>query len=154
MTVGMDSTVSLPPPGAPQPATQPTRMPVGDLKQYDGKRLIARLIDSALLILPSAVVIAMFDDLSTYACVAAVTVVYFFLCEATMAQSLGKQVMGLRVMTRDGRAPSLGAIAIRSLLRVVEDNFLGLIVMVLSGKRRQRIGDMLAGTTVGPAASR
>jgi hypothetical protein len=33
-------------------------------------------------------------------------------------------------------------------LRILEDNLLGLFVMVLSGKRRQRIGDLLGGTAV------
>jgi uncharacterized RDD family membrane protein YckC len=147
MTVEMDFSASVPPPGAAAPAPEP----VGDLKQYDGKRVIARLIDLALMILPTAVIIAAFSHINTYAAGAASGVIYFFLCEATMAQSVGKRAMGLRVMTRDGRAPSVGAVAVRSVLRVIEDNLLGLIVIVASGRRRQRIGDLLAKTTVGPA---
>ena len=42
----------------------------------------------------------------------ALSLIYFFVCEATMAQTLGKRAMGLRVMTRDGRAPSVNAISI------------------------------------------
>jgi len=42
----------------------------------------------------------------------ALSLIYFFVCEATMAQTLGKRAMGLRVMTRDGRAPSVSAISI------------------------------------------
>jgi hypothetical protein len=36
-------------------------------------------------------------------------------------------------------------------LRLIDDGPIGIGVMVLSGRRRQRIGDLLAGTTVGPA---
>jgi hypothetical protein len=82
----------------------------------------------------------------------ALSLIYFFLCEATLAQTVGKRVMGLRVMTRDGRAPSINAISIRTVLRLIDDGPIGLIVMVLSGERRQRIGDLAAGTAVGAAA--
>jgi hypothetical protein len=59
--------------------------------------------------------------------------------------------MGLRVMTRDGRAPTVNAVSVRTVLRLIDDGPIGLIVMVASGKRCQRIGDLLAGTTVGRA---
>jgi hypothetical protein len=54
-------------------------------------------------------------------------------------------------MTRDGQAPSVNAVSVRTVLRLIDDGPLGLIVLVCSGERRQRIGDLLAGTTVGEA---
>jgi uncharacterized RDD family membrane protein YckC len=54
-------------------------------------------------------------------------------------------------MTRDGRAPSVNAVSIRTVLRLIDDGPIGLVVMVASGKRRQRIGDLLAGMVVAPA---
>jgi uncharacterized RDD family membrane protein YckC len=143
----MDAHGSVPPPTRPAP---PRREPVGDLKKLDGRRVLARLIDGLIIGVPAGVVSAMQDD-AAYLIFLALGLIYFFVCEATMAQTIGKKAMGLRVMARDGSAPTVNAISTRTVLRLVDDNLLGLIVMVLSGKRRQRIGDMLAGTTVGPA---
>jgi uncharacterized RDD family membrane protein YckC len=81
----------------------------------------------------------------------ALSLIYFFVCEATMAQTLGKRAMGLRVMTRDGRAPSVNAISIRTVLRLIDDGPIGALIIVLSGERRQRLGDLAAGTAVGAA---
>jgi RDD family len=71
--------------------------------------------------------------------------------KALTAQTAGKRVLGLRVMQRDGSAPTVNQISVRTVLRLIDHSPLGLIVMLLTGKRRQRIGDVLAGTTVGPA---
>jgi uncharacterized RDD family membrane protein YckC len=145
----MDVHGSVPPPSAPTVASPP-REPVGDLKKLDGKRVLARIIDGLIIAVPAAVFAAAQDDAAPLVFLA-LGLIYFFVCEATMAQTIGKKAMGLRVMARDGSAPTVNAISTRTVLRLVDDNLLGLIVMVLSGKRRQRIGDMLAGTTVGPA---
>jgi uncharacterized RDD family membrane protein YckC len=59
--------------------------------------------------------------------------------------------MGLRVETLDGSPYSPTKAFIRNLLRVIDAlpflYLLGLIVMV-SSKRKQRLGDMAAGTVV------
>src|SRR5918992_1077109 len=139
---------SVPPPELP---AAPKREPVGDLKKLDGRRVLARVIDGLIIGVPAAVFSAVQDD-AAYLIFLALGLIYFFVCEATMAQTVGKKAMGLRVMMRDGSAPTVNAISARTVLRVLEDNLLGLIVMVLSGKRRQRIGDLMAGTTVGPVS--
>jgi uncharacterized RDD family membrane protein YckC len=153
MTVGMTYPVSIPPPGAPEPefkpAPPPPPQPVTGLKQYDGKRVLARVIDWLVVGLPAGVVNATYGEAGVYWLVMAFSLIYFFLCEAAFAQTIGKRVMGLRVMTRYGDAPSLQAVSARTVLRLIDDSPIGLIVMVASGQRRQRIGDMLAGTTVG-----
>jgi uncharacterized RDD family membrane protein YckC len=154
MTVGMDFPASTPPPGAPQPAFTPAptaAKPVTGLKQLDGKRVLARLIDALIVGVPSAIAQMNSDEFGAYWVFMALSLIYFFVCEATMAQTIGKRIMGLRVMTRDGRAPSINAISVRTVLRLIDDGPIGLVVMVLSGQRRQRIGDLAAGTAVGAA---
>jgi uncharacterized RDD family membrane protein YckC len=145
--------VSVPPPGAPQPeftpAPPPPPKPVTGLKQYDGKRVLARIIDGLVVGIPAAVVNNTYNEVGVFWLVAALSLIYFFLCEAAFAQTLGKRAMGLRVMTRFGEAPSVQSISARTVLRLIDDGPIGLIVMVASGQRRQRIGDMIAGTTVG-----
>jgi uncharacterized RDD family membrane protein YckC len=141
----MDSSVSIAP---PLPAARPK--PVGDLKRLDGKRVLAYLLDSAVL-LPVSIVMASTEDAALWVPMLLATLIYFFLCEAFGAQTVGKRVLGLRVMQRDGSAPTVNQVSVRTVLRLIDDSPIGLIVLVLSGERRQRIGDLLAGTTVGPA---
>ncbi len=66
-------------------------------------------------------------------------------------QTLGKRLLGLRVLMRDGRPATASAVSARTVLRLIDDGPLGLLVMVCSGRRRQRIGDMLGGTIVARA---
>lgn len=82
----------------------------------------------------------------------ALELVYFFVLEATWGQTIGKALLGLRVMQLDGSPARPSSVAARTILRVVEDNLIGLLVMVLTGKRRQRIGDLLGKTMVGRVA--
>lgn len=66
-------------------------------------------------------------------------------------QSPGKMVMKIRVVNVDGTAPSVGSYLIRWLFRLVDftltNRVLG-VIMVAVTKKSQRLGDMLAGTTV------
>jgi uncharacterized RDD family membrane protein YckC len=142
----MDTSYSIAPP--PQAAAR--LQPVGNLKRLDGKRVGARLAD-AVVLLPVSIVAASTEDAALWVPMLLATLIYFFLCEALGAQTLGKRALGLRVMQRDGSAPTVNQISVRTVLRLIDDGPIGLIVMVLSGKRRQRIGDLLAGTTVGAA---
>ncbi len=59
--------------------------------------------------------------------------------------------MGLRVTMADGSPADMRAIAVRTVLRVVDGiafYVVGLIVMLVTGERRQRLGDLAAGTIV------
>jgi len=153
----MDVPASIPPPSAPAPApapraAEPPRGPVGDLKRLDGRRVLARLIDGFIVGIPTTVAAATQDE-GAYLVFLALSLIYFFLCEATLGQTIGKKAMKLRVMTRDGRAPTVNAVSVRTVLRLIDDGPIGLVVMVISGNRRQRIGDLLAGTAVGEAGA-
>ena len=56
--------------------------------------------------------------------------------------------MKLRVVRADGRPAGMGEVAVRTVLRVIDNYLVGLIVMLATGERRQRIGDLAAGTIV------
>ena len=83
----------------------------------------------------------------------ALTLLYYGVTEAMTGQTLGKRLLGVRVVSAaDGSKPSAGQIAGRTLLRMIDAlpfaYLLGLIVVLATGRRRQRIGDLAAGTTV------
>lgn len=157
---------SAPPPGPPTipwlaqgvgggPAaapSEPAAQPRVNRRDLDSKRLAARVIDALLIGLPCYLVVrgvaAGESRLSIWGISAALILTYFFLCESWSGQTIGKHVLGLRVMSTDyGPAPAK-SIAARTVLRVLEEPFLALVVMVASGRRRQRIGDLAAGTIV------
>jgi uncharacterized RDD family membrane protein YckC len=78
---------------------------------------------------------------------------YHFAFEARGGQTIGKRRYGIRVVAADGGPASPRAVAIRSVVRVADSlpvcYLLGLISMVRTGPaRRQRIGDIAAGTIV------
>jgi uncharacterized RDD family membrane protein YckC len=79
---------------------------------------------------------------------------YYFATEAAWGQTLGKRLLGLKVVRADGSTAGPGPVAGRTLLRVVDIlpalYLLGLIVM-LATQRKQRIGDLAAGTVVATA---
>ncbi|MBV9606220.1 MAG: RDD family protein [Solirubrobacterales bacterium] len=80
-------------------------------------------------------------------------VAYHFVLESRGGQTVGKRRYGIRVVAADGGPASARAIAIRSLVRVIDSlpvcYVSGLISMVRTGPaRRQRIGDIAAGTIV------
>jgi uncharacterized RDD family membrane protein YckC len=81
----------------------------------------------------------------------AISLLYYFLPEASTGQTLGKRILGVRVEGLDGRPASTGAVAIRTLLRLVDSlpflYLLGLLVALVT-PRRQRIGDLAARTVV------
>jgi uncharacterized RDD family membrane protein YckC len=76
---------------------------------------------------------------------------YYFALESGNGQTLGKKLMKLRVMRADGARTGMQEIAVRTALRIVDGMFLylvGLVVMLVTGQRRQRLGDIAAGTVV------
>ncbi|HEV2769066.1 MAG TPA: RDD family protein [Solirubrobacteraceae bacterium] len=83
---------------------------------------------------------------------ALIVLAYHFVGEATRGQTPGKQLAGVRVVGLDGGPAGPGAIAIRTLLRIVDSlpvlYLLGLVVVFATGQRRQRIGDLAARTRV------
>ena len=77
---------------------------------------------------------------------------YFIYFEvAGNGQTPGKRAFGLRAMRQDGRSLTLRDSLLRNLLRTVDWMPLGYglgVVAMLAGSRRQRLGDLVAGTVV------
>jgi uncharacterized RDD family membrane protein YckC len=76
---------------------------------------------------------------------------YYFLCESLTAQTLGKRVAGLKVVRVDGQPLKPSKVAARTVLRLIDQQvvcLVGMLTMLLSGGRRQRLGDFAAGTAV------
>jgi uncharacterized RDD family membrane protein YckC len=88
----------------------------------------------------------------------ALTLVYDFLFESLRGQTIGKRAMKLRVVRRDGSPLRPQHCAARNVLRFIDTvpgiPLIGLLSITATGKeRRQRLGDLAAGTMVVEAAA-
>lgn len=75
---------------------------------------------------------------------------YFIGLEARDGRTLGKRLLGLRVVNEDGTPIGTGASVVRNVLRIVDGLFfyaVGAVSILLSGKK-QRLGDHVADTVV------
>ena len=82
---------------------------------------------------------------------AVLSLLYYFASEAITGRTLGKHLLGLRVAAADGERAGAGQIAVRTAFRLVDGigfYLIGFIVVLASGRRRQRLGDLAARTTV------
>src|SRR6185437_4792784 len=82
----------------------------------------------------------------------ALVLLYYFALEVTTGQTAGKRLAGLRVVRADGGRPSASAVAGRTLLRLIDWlpllYLVGFISVLATGQRRERLGDLAAGTRV------
>ncbi|MBI3971851.1 MAG: RDD family protein [Chloroflexi bacterium] len=76
--------------------------------------------------------------------------VYYIAMEAMVGATLGKLLLGLKVVKADGSPMDWPASLIRNVLRIVDGIVLYLIgaILVWQSPRRQRLGDRVAGTVV------
>ena len=132
-----------------------------------GKRLLAGLIDAAPIILAMIGAYLRFHTgkvpdqtqsvlfLIVYWCAGIFYVVYTTIIESLAGRSLGKVLMGLRVVGLDGQPAKPMALVTRNVLRLIEVGLVFLpLVMIPLFPLRQRAGDVGAGTLVvmdGPA---
>jgi uncharacterized RDD family membrane protein YckC len=143
-----------------------TQAAVQAVEDVTGKRIVAAIIDLVVLAVVFVVFAMLFGEtepegedtsgfnLSLEGAPALlyflVVLGYYFVLEAATGKTIGKMMMGLRVVSTAGPYTPMKAF-IRTLLRIVDGlpflYLLGLIVMVTS-KQKQRIGDMAAGTLV------
>jgi len=80
-----------------------------------------------------------------------IMVAYFLVQEALFGMTLGKKMMGLRVVGLDGERLTLKAAVLRNVLRIVDGLPVAYIVGIIaveSSPLRQRVGDRLARTLV------
>jgi uncharacterized RDD family membrane protein YckC len=136
---------------SPAPVTGP---------KLDNRRVFAAIVDVAIVVAGALVILFAADALSgdrgdvrgaLSAVILGWALYYYFALESGDGQTVGKKVMKLRVVRADGRPAGMREIAVRTVLRVVDGvggYIVGLIVMLATGQRRQRLGDLAAGTIV------
>jgi uncharacterized RDD family membrane protein YckC len=128
-----------------------------------GERVAARLIDAALFvvtfilfgILLSMTGIMQIGEIAFIIMVVVYGCCYVFydlLCEIFWnGQSVGKRLLKIKVISIDGVQPSIGQYFMRWIFRIVDftltGSLCGLICVAVSEKK-QRVGDLVAGTTL------
>jgi uncharacterized RDD family membrane protein YckC len=128
--------------------------------KLDNRRVLAAIVDLAIVVAGTVVILFAADALSSdssdvrgalSAVILGWTLYYYFALESGDGQTVGKKLLKLRVVRADGRPAGMREIAVRTVLRVVDGigaYIVGLIVMLATGQRRQRLGDLAAGTIV------
>ena len=80
-----------------------------------------------------------------------IVVLYYILLEGYVGQTVGKMLLGIKVVREDdGEVPGLAGATIRTLLRIVDgiSSYLVAFITVLISGKNQRFGDMAAHTLV------
>jgi uncharacterized RDD family membrane protein YckC len=133
-----------------------------------GLRIGAALIDLALLGVLFVVLAVLVGEASVgggafsfsldwagFALHVALALLYYLVLEATIGQTVGKLLVGLRVVRAGGGRPNGWKVATRTLVRVVDWlpalYLVGFIAMLATGARRQRLGDLAADTRIARA---
>ena len=118
--------------------------------RLDNRRIAAALIDLLIPLAGVALVYAAGLSLTRGLLLAGLgwTLYYFFALESGGGQTLGKRAMKLRVVSADGTPATMEQIAKRTVVRILDGHIVGLIVMLATGDRRLRLGDIVAGTVV------
>jgi len=131
-------------------------------------RFVAVLLDAVIVLFPLSIVIGLTsgggyaERGSGYAnagvnvggnvfwLLLAVAVGYYVVCEAATGATLGKRMVGIRVIGEDGEHITFGAAVIRNVLRLIDALFFYLVgfVFALISTRGQRLGDRAAHTIV------
>lgn len=130
-----------------------------------GRRVLAIIVDGLVLGVVFWVMSMLFGVTTTEGGVASaslgtlgtfalliISFAYYALLEGYLGQTLGKMLLGIKVIREDnGEVPGLGAAAVRTVLRVIDvlpfAYLVGFLAVLISGKN-QRLGDMLANTLV------
>jgi uncharacterized RDD family membrane protein YckC len=131
-------------------------------------RFVAVLLDAVIVFFPLGIVVALLNDGgyaesgdgyanagvdisgSSFWWLAALWLLYYTVCEAATGATLGKRMVGIRVVGEDGEQVSFGAAFIRNLLRMVDALFFYLVgfIFALLSTQGQRLGDRAAHTIV------
>ena len=135
--------------------------------QVTGLRLLAGLIDCALLAALFVLMVALFGEFGPpenqesadvgfnlsggpFLLFVILSFAYYVGAEAATGATIGKAVMGLKVIKADGQPYSFGAAFVRNILRLVDGFFFYIVALICiaASQKRQRLGDMAAGTLV------
>ena len=121
------------------------------------RRLAAGVIDSLIIALAWFIMMTLGHQIPAAILtlsggyLAIVTFVYYFLLEGLFGSTVGKNLLGLRVLQKNGDTCSIAAAFKRNLLRFVD--WLPVLYVVAgvvfsASHERQRLGDLFAGTIV------
>ena len=129
-----------------------------------GRRILATIVDAVVFSVIFWVLAMLFGTTSveggsfTYSLgglgtllYVVVVFAYYTLLEGYLGQTIGKMLLGIKVVRDDsGDVPGLGAAAIRTVLRIIDGILFYLIafITVLASQRNKRFGDMAAHTLV------
>ncbi len=144
--------------GVMNASAQVTAAPIRGPK-LDNRRVLAALVDLAIVSAGAALILFAGNSLTGERQGALTAVIlgwalyYFFALESGDGQTVGKRLMKLRVVRANGAPAGMREVAVRTVLRIVDNYLIGLIVMLATGERRQRIGDLAAGTVVVDASA-
>jgi uncharacterized RDD family membrane protein YckC len=137
-------------------AAVPTRAALARLAR--GRRFVALVLDIIVYSLVAIVInavygVAYYGSVSTvgWQALCLVWMAYYIVPEAVFGASLGKMFTGLCVVRADGGSLGVGSIVVRNLVRFIDVlpglYLIGGFLVLLTGSS-QRLGDLLAGTTV------
>jgi uncharacterized RDD family membrane protein YckC len=130
-----------------------------------GRRVLAILVDGVVLGIPFWLVSSLFGttsvnngananaSMSGMATLLSVGIflLYYILMEGYLGQTLGKMLLGIKVVREDtDDVPGLSAATIRTLMRIIDGLFGYLVgfIAVMASAKRQRLGDRAAHTLV------
>lgn len=135
---------------------QPQPQPQAASGQYVGigPRLVAVIIDGIILFIIEYILLTILGQNQaglSYFIETVILVAYYTVMEATLGATVGKMVMGLRVVRQDGGPISWTESLIRNLLRLIDAlpfaYIVGAIIMS-TNPLKQRLGDKVAHTVV------
>jgi uncharacterized RDD family membrane protein YckC len=150
---------------ATQGAVAPPIVGMQEDVHVTGRRILATIVDGLVFGLLYAVMALLFGTVTSVGAAnwsgslpalpsllyVVIIALYYILLEGYLGQTVGKMVLGIKVVREDnGELPGLGGAAIRTLLRIVDGLFsylVAFITVLISGKN-QRLGDMAAHTLV------
>ena len=130
-----------------------------------GRRILATVVDGLIFGGLYAVMVILFGSISSVGSAdwngsmpalptllyGVIIALYYILLEGYLGQTVGKMLLGIKVVREDnGEVPGLGGATIRTLLRIVDgiSSYLVAFITVLISGKNQRFGDMAAHTLV------
>ena len=129
-----------------------------------GRRVLATIVDGIVLTVVFVVMSMLFGSASAeggqvgaslggvaFLALSLLSIAYFIVLEGYLGQTLGKMLLGIKVVREDtGEVPGIKAAIIRTVMRLIDGLFAYLVafITVLASQKNQRLGDMLANTLV------
>ena len=124
-----------------------------------GKRFVAVVVDTVLLFIVGWVLAAATGNTTSAGdsmdggpafLLFAIWILYYILMEAYVGGTVGKLVLGMRVVKVDGSPCDIQSSLIRNVLRIIYGLFVYLVgaILVWTSDKRQRLGDRAANTVV------